>query len=127
MAKVYKAVGGKKIQKHMAQLDGVQADLEARTFIMAARAEEALIQHRADGHAEIEVEHGDVDWYVVLSDERGEKAALSIEYGREEYEVEFVNRKTGEKFTRTVGAMDGLFILADATHLPRKVRGKVKL
>lgn len=112
MAKVYKSVNGKKLTKLLATMDGVQDDLESRTFEMAVRAEEALIEHHQDWHSEIDVEHGDVDWYVVLSDERGLKAAMSIEFGR----AGFIDPDTGEEY----GAMDGLYILTNATHLPRK-------
>jgi hypothetical protein len=118
MAEVYKSVGGRKLSKALAVNEGVQAELEARTFEMAARAEAELQQHRASGDAMIDVEHGRVDWYVVLSDERGQKAALSIEFGR----AESVDRKTG----RRIAAMDGLYVLHRATHLPVKRRGGVR-
>lgn len=119
MARIYQGIGRRNIEHVIAVNDGVQAELEARTFEMAARAEVLLIEHRADGHAAIDIEHGDVDWYVVLDDERGQEAALSIEYGREAGE----NKKTGKRW----GAMDGLFILHRATNLPKKRKGKVRL
>ena len=118
MATVYQAVNGRKLSKVIAENDGVQAQMEARTFEMAARAEVLLIEHRAEGHAQVEIDHGDVDWYVVLSDERGQKAALSIEYGRAAH----TDPETGEEKR----AMDGLFILHRATNLPKKRKGKVK-
>ncbi len=127
MATVYRRVGGKKLTQAIAELDGVQADLEARTFEMAVRAEELLLEHRQEGHAAIEIEHGDIDWYVVLSDMRGQKAAMSIEYGRQAGTYEIRDERTGQLVERTFGAMDGLFILAQATNLPKKRKGKVKL
>ncbi|WP_372407208.1 DUF5403 family protein [Streptomyces luteireticuli] len=126
MATVYRSVGGRKLAKMLALEDGVQAELTARTFEIAVRAEEILVQHRAEGHSRIEVEEGRVDRYVVLSDERGQKAALSIEYGRQEYTVTRTSRQGGE-FEVTVPAMDGLYVLATAAHLPKKRKGKVKL
>lgn len=119
MATVYRSVKGRKLTRVIALNEGVQSELEFKTFEMAVRAEEALIEHRQEGHAAIEIEHGDVDWYLVLSDERGQKAAMSIEYGRQAY----IDPDTGEE----KGAMDGLFILHSATHLPKKSKGKVRL
>jgi hypothetical protein len=65
-----------------------------------ARAEGLLAAHRAQGHARIEVERGnDPDSFVVLSDERGQRAAAAIEFGRS---------------GGPTGAMQGLFILRRA-------------
>jgi hypothetical protein len=48
-----------------------------------------------------------IDSYIVLTDTKnGQKGALSIEYGRDEYEIE---REDGS--TYSVGAMTGKFIL----------------
>lgn len=95
------------ISKH----ETVQGFLEDFTFDMAAQAEVDLVEHREDGHAQIEWEHGVVDWYVTLSDDRGQKAALSIEYGREPYT---------DEHGRKVGGMEGLYILTRATGIPKK-------
>lgn len=126
MAKIYSSVNGRKIAKFIAVHDGVQAELDRRAFEIAVRAEEILVQHRADGHAEIDVEVADNNRYVVLSDERGQKAALSIEYGREE-SVIVREDKHGKKYLDVLPAMDGLYILATASNLPKKRKGKVKL
>ncbi|WIM95772.1 DUF5403 family protein [Actinoplanes oblitus] len=114
MAKIFRAA-----PKRVAVIEGVQAALEARTFEIAARAEVELIAHRQDGHAEIDIEHGRVDWFVVLSDERGQKAAMSIEFGRAGY----IDPETGERYA----AMDGLFILHRAAHLPKKSHPKIRV
>jgi hypothetical protein len=114
MAKVYL-----NINKKLAQNEGVQAELEARTFEIAARAEVELVRHHQDGDAEIDIEHGDVDWYVILSDERGQKAAMSIEYGRAGY----IDPETGEHYD----AMDGLFVLHNAAHLPKQSHPKIRV
>lgn len=119
MAKVYRTVKGRKLTRVIALNEGVQSELDFRVFEMAVRAEEDLIEHRMEGHAAIEIEEGDVDKYLVLSDERGQKAAMSIEYGREAY----VDPVTGEE----KGAMEGLFILHKAAHLQVKKKGKVRL
>ncbi|MFF4701096.1 MULTISPECIES: DUF5403 family protein [Streptomyces] len=126
MAKVYQSVNGRKIEKYIAVNEGVQAELTARAFEIAVRAEEILVQHRADGHAEIDVEAGDNNRYVILSDDRGQKAALSIEYGRAE-SVIVRKDKNGGKYLDVLPAMDGLYILATASNLPKKRKGKVKL
>ncbi|MCC2278893.1 DUF5403 family protein [Streptomyces sp. ET3-23] len=126
MAKVYQSLNGRKIEKLIAVNEGVQAELTARAFEIAVRAEEILVQHRADGHAEIDIEAGDNNRYVILSDDRGQKAALSIEYGRQESIVVREN-KHGGKYLDVIPEMDGLYILATASHLPKKRKGKVKL
>ncbi|MEU5427618.1 DUF5403 family protein [Streptomyces olivoreticuli] len=125
MAVVYSSVGGRKLTKVLALNEGVQAELDRRTFEIAVRAEEILVQHRADGHAQIEVDTGTVDRFVVLSDERGQKAAMSIEYGRAASVVVREDRH-GNKFLAAIPEMDGLYILATASHLPKKRKGKVK-
>ncbi|MYV51856.1 DUF5403 family protein [Streptomyces sp. SID3212] len=104
----------------------VQDELERVVFEIAVKAEEILVQHRADGDSSIEVEEGDVDKYVVLSDERGQKAALSIEYGRSASVVVREDRH-GNKFLATAPEMDGLYVLATASGLPKRRKGKVKL
>ena len=127
MATVYRSVGGKKLTKLTATMPGVQGYLRETVFEMQAKAAAELVEHRVDGDATIEVDHGDVDWYLVLSDERGQKAALSIEYGRQASKQEYIDPKTGEKKTRKIGASEGLFILAEATNLPKRKKGKVRL
>ncbi|WDS51729.1 hypothetical protein SEA_TRIUMPH_15 [Streptomyces phage Triumph] len=130
MAKLYWTPGPDdkdKLKKIAAQHVDVQAEVDRRAFQVAVRAEQLLLQHHVDGHAEIDIVHGATDWYVVLSDERGQKAALSIEYGREAGEYEKRDEETGETVTVPYGEMEGLFILAEASHLPKKRKGKVDL
>lgn len=113
MAVVYNRMGGKgmKVEEFVAHHVDVQEEVEARAFEVAARAEVLLMEHRQDGHASIDIEHGDIDWYVVLNDERGQDAALSIEYGRAGYIDQWGNNW---------GEMEGLYILARASNLPKK-------
>jgi hypothetical protein len=47
----------------------------------AAVARGLLLAHRAEGHSRITVTRGDVDAFVNLNDERGERAAAAIEFG----------------------------------------------
>jgi hypothetical protein len=82
VAEVYRRVGRQKIERLVAQHATVQKRMDDITLDRAANAESALAAHRHDGHARIDVEQGDIDRYVVLDDERGLLAALSIEYGR---------------------------------------------
>jgi hypothetical protein len=112
MAEVFRRVGGKKLTKIVALHRTVQSRLDQEAVEGAYRAEAELIQHRQDGHASIDVEEGKVDRYVVLDDERGLKAALSIEYGRKAtgFDIE-----TGDEY----GGMEGLFILHRAMGLDR--------
>lgn len=85
------------------------------------RAKANLEQHRHDGHAQIEVTRGgkapateDVDLLVVLSDERGLGAAMSIEFGRE------------EGTTSSWGPMKATNILHEAAGLKGRGEGRVK-
>lgn len=64
-----------------AKLPGVRAAIKANTERIGARAEAILAQHRDEGDAEIKVEFGSLDGFVVLSDEGGERAAAAIEFG----------------------------------------------
>ncbi|MGW8630604.1 DUF5403 family protein [Streptomyces sp. NPDC055793] len=128
MAEIYKGLGGKKMSEVIASNDGVQAEIWERTFEIAARAEALLVQHRAEGIARIDMAKGDIDAYVVLEDRNatnkgsGANSAASIEFGRSAYEVEVVNSKGQVVDEYEVGAMDGLYILTEASHLPKKRR-----
>ncbi|MFI6275941.1 DUF5403 family protein [Streptomyces sp. NPDC050988] len=126
MAEIEDKVGRHELEKYIALLPGVQVALDEVRFEIAARAEELLLQHRLEGHARIDVVDGAVDKYVVLDDERGKAAALSIEYGRAA-DVVVRTDKNGRTYLAMQGAMDGLFILARAANLPKKRKGKVHL
>ncbi|WP_432006308.1 DUF5403 family protein [Streptomyces parvus] len=131
MAYIYKGVNGKKITEVIASNDGVQGEIWARTFEIAARAEALLVQHRAEGIAKVDMLKGDIDGYVVLEDTnrtntgsgKGKaNSAASIEFGRSAYDVEVVNDEGQVVDEYTVGAMEGLYILTEASHLPKKRR-----
>lgn len=100
------------IEKALARHGAVQSYLDELLFAMKAHADVELAAHRHDGHAAIDIARGRIDHYLVLTDERGQKAALSIEFGRAGY----IDPETGA----TWGAMDGLFILHRVARLPRK-------
>jgi hypothetical protein len=104
MAQIYDRVNGKKLEKLIALTREAQDGLEDETRKIAMEAEARLAAHYHSGDARIEVESGDVDRYVVLSDERGQKAAMSIEYGRQPDD-------------EGKGGMEGLFILHKAAGL----------
>jgi hypothetical protein len=106
-----------KVSKHLT----VQSYLDELTFAMLAKAQEGLVEHRRDGDATVERTHGRVDWYVVLSDERGQKAALSIEFGHGEY-LRWVTPKNGDPYIVTVPATQPTYILTNATRIPKKQR-----
>jgi hypothetical protein len=94
--------------EHVAALHvDAQNALDRESRKVASKAERKLAQHKHDGHAAIEIDEGDVDRHVVLSDERGQKAALSIEFGRSPDD-------------EGKGGMEGLFILHDAAGLKRR-------
>lgn len=118
MAEVYANVGGRKLTKIIALHQTVQDELEKQVQVGAHKAEADLLEHRAQGHAFIEVESGEVDHYLILNDERGLKAALSIEYGRKAKS----DPETGE----TIPGSRGLFILHKALGVPGKSGGNAK-
>jgi hypothetical protein len=126
MAYIYKGLNGKNMAEFIASLDAVQAEVDERAFEIGVRAEELLLHHRVEGIAQIEIAKGDIDAYVVLSDANGTNAktnsnsALSIEFGRQAYDVEVIDGQGKVVDEYTVGAMEGLHILEEASHLPKK-------
>lgn len=90
----------------------------AETVEMRARSN--LSRHRHDGHARIDHEQGGLDHYIVLSDERGQGAAMSIEFGRGQWIDEDGVVHPGSEPT---------YILSDAARIggkanfPRRSRG----
>ena len=115
MAFIYKDQPGRRAgtQYVVAQNEGVQAWLDEFIFEAGVRAEMELKEHRAEGHSFIEIDKGDIDRNLILSDENGDQAALSIEFGREPYMVE---RDDGSVYE--VPGMEGLFILHHAVGIP---------
>lgn len=107
MAEVYKAVRGQKITKFIAR--EARPAVESAVLEIGTRAEGLLAEHHHSGDAYIDVGMGRIDGYVILNDERGQLAAMSIEYGRQPNE-------------HGRGGMAGLFILHRAAHLQRKGR-----
>lgn len=67
----------------------VQANLKRRASRVAERAAARHAAHRDTGDSYITLEHGDVDWYIVLNDERGLEHAWNIEYGQTDRDGEF--------------------------------------
>lgn len=97
MAEIYAFV----TDEWVAMLEGVQADLRARTAAGAARAAAVLAAHHHTGDSRIETEHGHIDHYVVLNDDRGQHAAMTIEFGRV--------GTTGHGTSQGVHALDAAF------------------
>ncbi|WP_329289551.1 DUF5403 family protein [Streptomyces pseudovenezuelae] len=132
MAYIYRGLNGKKLEEFIASMPEVQAEVDARAFEIGVRAEELLLKHRAEGIAQIEIAKGDIDAYVVLADANGtnsksnSNSAMSIEFGRSAYDVEVVDDSGKVVDEYTVGAMEGLHILEEASHLPKKSAPKVR-
>ncbi|WP_144721237.1 DUF5403 family protein [Cellulosimicrobium sp. TH-20] len=72
----------RKVERVAAAHVKTRAAVRATADGMAGIARGVLAAHHHDGHAEILRLTGDIDAYVVLSDDRGMGAAMSIEYGR---------------------------------------------
>jgi hypothetical protein len=86
--------------EYFAKLPGVVDAVHDTAQRGGARASALLAQHHAQGHARILVERGNIpDSFVVLSDERGQRAAAAIEFGRS---------------GGPTGAMQGIFVLRRA-------------
>ncbi|MFC4334085.1 DUF5403 family protein [Salininema proteolyticum] len=117
---LYKAIGGKKLEKYIAYLPGVGEAMDSHVFEAKARADAELVEHRFQGHARVFTKKAKLDRYLVLDDSRGLDAAMSIEFGRKESR----DPETGEVL---ITEMEGLFILHKAMGLarPDKRRGKV--
>ena len=119
MAYIYKSVGNVKLEKFIAQLDNVQWEVDSRALEIAERGQDLLRDHRVDDVAHTEVEKDGIDAFAVLVDNyvsnnetKQSNTALSIEFGR----AGFIDPDTGEEW----GEMEGLFILTQAAHLPKK-------
>jgi len=46
-----------------------------------ANARRKLAQHTSSGDSQILLEHGKVDYFIILDDSRGQRAAAAIEFG----------------------------------------------
>jgi hypothetical protein len=112
MAEVYRRVKGMEIQKLIGHVRVVQRSLGTHGAAIAARARTNLAAHKDEGHAFIETSTGDMDVWVTLNDERGQAAAMSIEFGRE--------ATIGEDGKAT-GGMRGTRVLRDAAGLDGSV------
>lgn len=56
--------------------------MEAVAAPLAAIARATHAAHRHEGHSFIDSHRDHLDFYIVLNDEAGDKAAAAIEYGR---------------------------------------------
>lgn len=83
MATVYKAVGGKKIQRYIAGTKPVQDALDRVLFEAATKAERLLQDTRLEDDelvvhgASIDIDQGDVDRYLILVDRASAPADLN--------------------------------------------------
>lgn len=100
---VFTHVNGEEIERFIARHRDVQEALETEARGAAAIAEGVLASHHHSGDSYIEVEHGDIDWYVTLNDTRGQAAAAAIEFGRHE----------AGNTSEPVGALHAAFRLGD--------------
>lgn len=82
MVDIYRTFNGMEFEKGLAHFAPVNRAIRSETKAAGRRAKAIHAQHRSSGDSFIEVEFGDVDGYVILNDERGREAAMSIEFGR---------------------------------------------
>ncbi len=119
MAEVFRKVQsgkgkGRRIQQAIGLHEDVQSRLRLEAVLGAFRADANLKKHRVSGDSYISTESGRVDHYVILNDERGQGAAMTIEYGRKGLEPEEL-----EDNSLSSGEMEGLFILHEAMKFSR--------
>lgn len=79
---IYKTIRGKKLEKYIAYMEPVNNEMRTNAYEIGATARAILAAHRDQGHSEIVVEKGKLDYYVSLDDTRGHMAAAAIEFGR---------------------------------------------
>ncbi|MEU8133239.1 hypothetical protein [Streptodolium elevatio] len=134
-----KRVNGMPLERFLAVMDGVQAELDFVQFEIKAKADEFLNEARsargrggsvAVDRAHIETESGWVDRYVILEDTTSRSqgdpnSALSIEFGRSSYDVT-MRMLDGRTHKYTVGGFEGLRILSRAAGVPTKRGGGPK-
>lgn len=103
----------KNVEEVVARHVTAQEALDKHALKLGIKAEKLLNQRasKRSGDSYIDIEKGHVDRYVVLNDERGYGAAMSIEYGH------------GPTNDNGTGSAPGLWILHDAAGLPRKFDG----
>ncbi|MEU8621418.1 hypothetical protein [Streptomyces sp. NPDC048623] len=134
------AVKGKKLEQFLAMMDGVQGAVEESQFVIGVRAEENLAALRSGRDtkddvkgAEIKTDRGRIDRYVILEDVSSSRqggnvnSALSIELGRNAYDVTLLSPDGETVNEYTVGAKGGSYILTDAARLPRRNKGGAKV
>jgi hypothetical protein len=114
VAEVYRSIQGKPFADWLAHTEMVDYGIRGHAMARAAIAAGILAGHRDQNHAHIEVEKQKLDYHVMLNDERGLLAAMSIEFGR----AGVKNESTNE----IEGGMDGLFVLHRA--FGRKIKAK---
>lgn len=126
---IYKRVqsgpgAGLPIQQAMGHAADVQERLALEAELGAFRAEANLQRIKmkpgydtSGGHSYIEVEKGVMDWHVVLSDDRGLDAAMTIEYGRKA--AERMGLDSDGAFLYEQGGTQGSYILHDAMNFSR--------
>lgn len=82
IVKIFDHVGGLKLEKFLAKHKTTQAGLDEIAIARGEIAAAVLGAHRHEGDSYIEIESGSIDRYVVLNDEHGQGAAMTIEFGR---------------------------------------------
>jgi hypothetical protein len=66
----------------VAKTAGVRGAVKHEAGKGAAIARGTLLAHRDQGHSQITVTRGELDYFVNLDDTRGDRAAAAIEFGR---------------------------------------------
>lgn len=73
-------IGDKAMNRKVSHLGGVRLEVRQEAEQRGSRARANLSAHRRTGRASVDVEHGDVDSFIVLRDQ-SVQSAMSIEFG----------------------------------------------
>jgi hypothetical protein len=83
VAEVYASIQGAPFEDWLAHTRMVNDGVHTHAAQRATIAKRIHAEHRKEGHSYVELTKGDrTDWFVNLNDERGLRAAMSIEFGR---------------------------------------------
>lgn len=75
-------MSGAELVQYLGFRKEAQDEMDRVANVIYGVAEAARLEHWEQGHSEILKESGSMDRFVVLSDERGLRAAGAIEFGR---------------------------------------------
>lgn len=114
MAEINRSFNGLPFEEGLAKWAPVTKEIHKETRAAGRRGKAIMANHRQEGHAFVTTYLGPVDGLVVLNDERGQKAAMSIEFGRGPADPTDEEAMERDPFP---GGTEGIYVLHQATGL----------